>query len=113
MPMKIPFLVLALAATAAQAAPALRTPQAGVLCDRYFCADQQGVSGELTRKYLGAEAAASLAAQGDFDRSAFTYANGVFCDTRERVCREDRYFGPDGKRSGAVDPVHTRLLFPR
>ncbi len=111
--MKIPFLVLALAASAAQAAPALRTPRVGVLCDSYFCADQQGVSRELTRKYLGAEAAASLSAQGEFDRGAFTFATGLFCDTRERVCREDRYFGPDGKRSGAVDPVHTRLLFPQ
>ncbi|OZI78022.1 YcgJ family protein [Bordetella genomosp. 12] len=107
-------MALALAATTAQAAPAqpLRTPQAGVLCDRHFCADKQGLSAALTEKYLGERAAARLRAQGDFDHHAFTYENGVFCDTRERLCRENRYFGSDGQRSGAVEPIFTRLLFP-
>ncbi|AUL21327.1 hypothetical protein BTL47_15985 [Bordetella holmesii] len=89
-----------------------RYPQAGVLCDSHFCADARGLSTALTQKYLGAQAAGALREQGAFDHQAFTYENGVFCDTRERLCRENRYFGSDGKRSAAVEPVFTRLLFP-
>ncbi|AHV92803.1 YcgJ family protein [Bordetella holmesii] len=111
---RLSIMALALAAAAVQAAPAkpLRTPQAGVLCDSHFCADARGLSTALTQKYLGAQAAGALREQGAFDHQAFTYENGVFCDTRERLCRENRYFGSDGKRSAAVEPVFTRLLFP-
>ncbi|WP_049190438.1 YcgJ family protein, partial [Serratia marcescens] len=54
-----------------------------------------------------------LAAQGDFDRTAFTFANGIYCDTKEKVCRKDRYFGADGKPSGKIDRTTTQLLFPQ
>ncbi|MEY7343618.1 YcgJ family protein, partial [Escherichia coli] len=27
---------------------------------------------------------------------------GVFCDVKEKLCRDDRYFGVDGKRSGKI-----------
>ncbi|WP_309300358.1 YcgJ family protein [Yokenella regensburgei] len=52
-----------------------------------------------------------MAAQGAFDCTAFTFANGVYCDTKEKVCRKDRYFGADGKLSGAIDKKTTALLF--
>jgi len=102
-------------ATAARAGVAgrIRSPARGVLCDRYLCADEQGVSRRLTQRYLGEKAAARLFSQGGFDRARFTFANGVFCDTKARVCRENRYFGPDGKRSGAVSKKYTPLLFGR
>ncbi|MEI2416540.1 YcgJ family protein [Orrella sp. JC864] len=90
---------------------AIRSPAPGVLCDAYLCADDKGVSRELTEMHLGGQAATALFSQGGFDRTAFTFASGVFCDTKERLCRENRYYGADGKRSGAVSQPYTRLLF--
>ncbi|HEY9134150.1 MAG TPA: YcgJ family protein [Dyella sp.] len=92
-------------------APALHSPTHGVLCDRHMCADEKGISRELTAKYLGEKTAAKLFSQGDFDLTAFTYSNGVFCDTKERLCRANRYFGTDGKRSGKALPSYTGILF--
>lgn len=88
-----------------------KSPAVGVVCDIYICADSKGISIELTQKFLGKTASEHLSKQGDFDRSEFTFANGVFCDSKERLCRKDRYFGLDGKRSGVVDEHYTELLF--
>ena len=90
---------------------ALRSPQSGVLCDNYLCANDEGVSRELTEKNLGTKVAAKLFSQGDFNLTEFTFANGIFCDVKERLCREDRYYGADGRRSGAVSKKYTQLLF--
>ncbi|MBV8271538.1 MAG: hypothetical protein JO067_04630 [Cupriavidus sp.] len=117
--MKAPIIALSLAlltlpaipAHAGQKAAALRSPAKGVLCDRYVCADDHGISRELTERHLGSKAAAKAFSQGDFDQTAFTFANGIFCDVKERLCRKDRYFGADGKRSGAVSSKYTNLLF--
>jgi hypothetical protein len=92
---------------------ALRSPAPGVLCDRYLCADEKGVSQGLTKKYLGERAATRLFSQGEFDVKQFTFSNGVFCDVTDRLCRENRYFGTDGKRSGAVSKKYTAILFGR
>lgn len=100
----------ALPAHAAQGA-AVRSPAPGVLCDRYVCANDQGISRALTQKYLGRKAATRLYSQGDFDTTEFTFANGVFCDVKERLCRVDRYYGANGQRSGAVSRKYTKLLF--
>jgi hypothetical protein len=89
----------------------LRAP--GVLCDRYMCADDKGVSPSLTQRYLGKAAAAKLVSQGGFSPTEFTFANGVFCDVKERVCRTDRYFDAKGKRSGEVLETYTTQLFGR
>jgi len=91
----------------------LRSPAAGVLCDRYFCADAEGISKQLTTAYLGQKAAAKLFAQGDFVLTEFTFANGIFCDVKEQLCREDRYFSKDGKRNGAISKKYTDLLFKK
>jgi hypothetical protein len=87
----------------------LRAP--GVLCDRFMCADDKGVSRSLTEKYLGAHAAAKLFSQGDFSLTEFTFSNGIFCDVKERVCRDDRYYDANGKRSGTISKKYTTLLF--
>ncbi|MFT0862198.1 YcgJ family protein [Ancylobacter sp. G4_0304] len=92
------------------AGKALQSPQAGVLCDPYMCADANGVSKELTEKFLGKVAATRLFAQGTFDTSEFTFANGVFCDTKERACRQDRYFDANGQRSPVDDEATARLF---
>ncbi len=89
----------------------LQTPVQGVVCDVYFCADASGVSTTLTEKYLGKKQGDKLMAQGEFDRTVFTFANGVNCDTHARVCRKDRYRGGDGQPTGAVDPLTTLQLF--
>ncbi|BFT81321.1 YcgJ family protein [Enterobacter pseudoroggenkampii] len=90
----------------------LQSPERGVLCDRYMCASgTEGISQALTEKYLGKKVAASLFAQGDFDRTEFTFSNGIFCDTKEQLCRGDRYYGADGKRSGTSSDKYTKLLF--
>lgn len=89
---------------------ALTTPESGVLCDRYICADRNGISVELTKKHLGEAAANKLTSQGEFDMTRFTLANGVFCDTEEKACHVDRYFDADGKRS-AIDGEATASLF--
>ena len=90
---------------------ALRSPERGVLCDQYGCANSTGVSRGLTEKYLGKSAATKLFSQGDFDLTEFTFSNGIFCDVKERLCRQDRYYGAGGKRSGAISEKYTKLLF--
>lgn len=110
------FIVLTLALSAGPVLAgkaAIRSPESGVLCDRYFCATRMGVSREMTEKHLGRSTVARLYSHGDFDSTEFTFANGVFCDAKERVCRQDRYFGKDGKRSGTISDKYTRLLFQR
>ncbi|WP_079964600.1 YcgJ family protein [Salmonella enterica] len=87
------------------------SPVPGVLCDKTICADEHGVSVALTTKYLGQKQANKLAAAGKFDTSTFSFQGGLFCDTTERLCRDDRYFGTDGKRSGKINIHYTELLF--
>ncbi|MFC7067896.1 YcgJ family protein [Brucella rhizosphaerae] len=88
----------------------LRSPTQGVLCDRYVCANDKGVSRALTERYLGKKVADKMFSQGDFDKTEFTFASGIFCDVKERLCRADRYY-ENGKRSGAISKKYTKLLF--
>ncbi|POA21890.1 hypothetical protein C1886_03345 [Pseudomonas sp. FW300-N1A1] len=106
-------LAVAVMPTAHAKQPAVnQSPAPGVLCDRYVCADDKGISRELTEKYLGKKAAANtLFTMSDVDLTEFTFANGIFCDVKERLCREDRYFGANGERSGAISRKYTQLLF--
>jgi hypothetical protein len=108
-----PALLLALTFSAAEAgqSPSIRSPAPGVLCDRYLCANEKGISRELTSRYLGKKAAARLFSQGEFSLTEFTFANGIFCDVKERLCRENRFYGANGKHSGAVSEKYTALLF--
>lgn len=88
----------------------VHAPTAGVLCDRYVCADKHGISQRLTEHYLGKKPAAQSFSRGEFDHSAFTFSNGIFCDVKECLCRENRYFDARGQRS-PVSAKYTRLLF--
>jgi hypothetical protein len=105
----LPLCASAITAQAEQ--PELLSPAPGVLCDSYICADDNGVSQKLTEKYLGRKAAQAAFSQGSFDVTEFTFANGIFCDVKERLCRANRYYGANGKRSGAVSTKYTNLLF--
>ncbi|MEQ4958857.1 YcgJ family protein [Enterobacter hormaechei] len=91
----------------------LNSPAKGIVCDAYFCADAAGLSDFLTIKYLGKKKGEQLASQGKFNREVFTFSNGVYCDTKEKICRKDRYFGTDGKPTGDVDRITTHILFPQ
>lgn len=44
----------------------------------------------LTNQYLGAKSKTSFS-QGDFDTSAFTFSNGVFCDTTTKLCHVNKF----------------------
>ncbi|HCN7028922.1 TPA: YcgJ family protein, partial [Escherichia coli] len=57
------------------------------------------------------KAAENLQSLQGYDPSEFTFANGVFCDVKEKLCRDDRYFGVDGKRSGKINQITTKMLF--
>ncbi|MDH6197823.1 hypothetical protein M2272_004479 [Mycobacterium frederiksbergense] len=104
-------LVSAMSATPAHADDdAVFSPERGVVCDQYVCADRQGISFAFTEMYLGKEAQDKLLSQGDFDLTEFTFTNGIFCDVKERLCRVDRYFGADGQRSAASEK-YTAMLF--
>jgi Fels-1 Prophage Protein-like len=87
------------------------SPAKGVLCDRFMCASDTGISRSLTEKYLGVRTATRLFSKGPFSLTEFTFANGIFCDVKERLCRMNRYYGADGKHSGAVSKRYTALLF--
>ncbi|GDX04896.1 YcgJ family protein [Buttiauxella sp. A111] len=90
----------------------IKNPATGVLCDKYVCADDKGISQTLTGKYLGKTAANNkLFTTKDVVLTEFTFSNGIFCDVKERLCREDRYYGADGKRSGKISSKYTQLLF--
>ena len=88
----------------------LKQPEAQVLCDQYVCANTEGVSKELTQKYLGQVQADKVFSQGQFDHTQFTFANGIFCDTQTQKCHVDRYFNGDGKRSDVAEN-YTQALF--
>lgn len=105
-------LCLALFPPIASADPALKSPEPGVLCDKYSCADSNGLSKPLTLKYVGKAAVKKVFKYSDgfVDYSQFTFANGVFCDTKEKLCRNDRYFDDKGNRS-PVNKKFTKLLF--
>lgn len=88
----------------------LNNPSKGILCDQYICADQKGVSIGLTEHYLGSEQAKAIMKGGKFDTSAMTFSNGVFCDTKVKLCYVDRYFDAGGERS-AISQKYTEELF--
>ncbi|WP_218083551.1 YcgJ family protein [Escherichia coli] len=90
---------------------AFYSPACGVLCDQFICTDSHGVSPALTEKYLGRKAAENLRTVGEYNPEEFTFSNGIFCDVKEKLCRDDRYFGADGRRSGKVNENATMMLF--
>ncbi|MED8903673.1 YcgJ family protein [Escherichia coli] len=106
----IPLFVVFSPLTFAKTTEILKNPAKGILCDKYICADQHGISSSLTRKYLGEKREVYLLAQGEFDKTQFTFSNGVFCDTGEKRCHTNRYFDKDGKRSPVAE-TETQLLF--
>jgi len=89
----------------------LYSPRPGVLCDHFFCANPDGISYSLTLQFLGKKAATRLHDEGNFDMTAFTFENGIFCDTGEKRCRDNRYYDQQGHHSGKVNATDTKRLF--
>lgn len=97
-------------------------PEKHVLCDRYDCySAKEGVSVAMTRKYLKKDRVKKLRESlkgGGVDLTEFTMANGVYCDTKQKLCRVSRYYVPNASGSAGnawvhdkVDDRYTRLLF--
>lgn len=98
---------------ATAASTSLHSPTRGVVCDEYFCANaKEGISIVLTKKYISKKASDQLTSMGNFDHTAFTFSNGVYCDINEKTCYSDRFFGADGKLSAPVDTAVSQMLFP-
>ncbi len=75
----------------------------------YICVNSSGIS--RVNENVWQKAAENLQSLQGYDPSEFTFANGVFCDVKEKLCRDDRYFGVDGKRSGKINQITTKMLF--
>ncbi|EPF4823697.1 YcgJ family protein [Escherichia albertii] len=48
---------------------------------------------------------------GEYNPEEFTFLNGIFCNVKENLCRNDRYLGADGRRSGEINNNSTMILF--
>lgn len=103
------FILLGSVAFTTAANAKLNSPKPGVLCDQYACANQNGLSVDLTANYLDQSKAKKVAALGA-NVTEFTYADGTFCDAKAKLCYVDRYFESNGKRS-AVNKEATQKLF--
>ncbi len=84
------------------------SPARGIVCDRKsgFCADSYGISLGYTKEYLGQKNYNTWAKRtsGNFDTSAFTMSNGVFCDTNDGRCYTN-------KLKDSIDHYFTNKLF--
>jgi len=84
------------------------SPARGVVCDKKsgFCADSYGISLGLTKEYLGQKQQDiwNKRMNGNFDASAFTFSNRIFCDTNIRTCYTS-------KLKDSVDHYFTNRLF--
>ena len=77
----------------------LQSPACGVVCDPYICVSSDGISPELTRKYLGEKAAENLQSLQGYDPSEFTFSNGVFNLLSDREeCGVNVYDGESPRR---------------
>ncbi|EPE8324117.1 YcgJ family protein [Escherichia albertii] len=48
---------------------------------------------------------------GEYNPEEFTFLNGIFCNVKGNLCRNDRYFCADGRRSGEINNNSTMILF--
>jgi len=85
------------------------SPTPGVVCDYRsgFCADSQGISLALTKKYLGNAKMKHWEyklRKKSFDATRFTFSNGIYCDTGAETCWNNRY-------RDRVDRYYTQHLF--
>jgi uncharacterized protein len=84
------------------------SPERGVVCDKKsgFCADAYGISLGMTKDFLGKKQQDTWSKRitKDFDTTAFTMSNKVFCDTNVRTCYSS-------KLKDKVDHYFTNRLF--
>lgn len=92
-------------------APAKHTgiysPEQGIVCDTKagFCSDSQGIGMTLTKEYLGQAAQDKLISFGDdFVTTSFGMSNGVYCDSDDKRCYNN-------KLKDRVNKRYTKMLF--
>jgi len=84
-------------------------PERGIVCDKKsgFCADREGISLGFTQEYLG-EAAANkfdrLITEHHMDTSSYTLSNGIYCDSGERRCYNNKW-------KEKINGHYTKMLF--
>ena len=89
------------------------SPKPLSICDREagFCADDWGISMELTRMMLGIEADTSFlekkkaAGMENYDHTRFTFSSGVYCSVADQNCTET-----EGGDKPAMN--YNAILFP-
>ena len=89
----------------------LKSPEKGVLCDQYFCADRHGISGGLTTKYLGAAVTQAMMVHSTFNPKSFIFSNGIACEIEEQRCYEAQYRDTQRGKRNRVSLAYTTLLF--
>ncbi|EMP6174913.1 hypothetical protein R9D66_004264 [Citrobacter amalonaticus] len=95
--MKILIVLMILVGVSGKAIAAnVMSPSRGVVCDKNagFCVDYRGISMGLTKFYLGKQAEDKLLITlGDnANLSEYTFSNGIYCDSKEKQCYNDRYY---------------------
>ncbi|EKS6735951.1 hypothetical protein OR233_004439 [Enterobacter asburiae] len=84
----------------------------GVICDIYFCVNREGVSVDLTLKFLGEKKAKKLAGGSSFRNShEFTFSNGVHCNSKIKKCFSSRFYNQNGEVDGVQRQDYTNWLF--
>jgi len=92
---------------------AIFAPKPLSICDREagFCADDWGISMELTRMMLGSEADTKFlekikaAGMENYDHTRFTFSSGVYCSVTDQNCAET-----EGGDKPAMN--YNAILFP-
>ena len=96
--------------TDSQRRSAVYSPDRGVICDRKagFCVDSYGISLGLTGQYLGQKNKDKWekVIDDDFDTTAFGFSNRLYCDTKKKICKKDKW-------ANKIDRRWTRILFGR
>ena len=87
---------LFIGATSLLSASNVYSPDKGVICDKKagFCVDSYGISLGFTKEYLGTKAEKKwlkILNDDNFDSTAFTFSNGLSCDTKQKICKKSKW----------------------
>ncbi len=72
------------------------SPEQGVICDKKsgFCSDSYGISIGMTKDFLGQKAADKWTknlSDKDFDPTVYAMSNGLYCDTKKKICKKSKW----------------------
>ena len=77
-------------------ASSVYSPSKGVICDKKsgFCSDSYGISIGMTKDFLGQKAADKWTknlSDKDFDPTVYAMSNGLYCDTKKKICKKSKW----------------------